>query len=59
MKCEHCNNEFHEKCIGRLPRYCSNACRQAAYRFRKGGYVHRRVSAALALRIQKQSLTLC
>jgi len=47
MNCLYCFSPLHQSGVGRLPVYCSSACRQAAYRFRKSGFHRIRVSASL------------
>jgi hypothetical protein len=49
MICKSCQSEFDfYSGTGRIPEYCSNACRQAHYRLRKNDFQHKRVFRRLA-----------
>ena len=37
LRCQSCRCHLPVATSGRLPRYCSNACKQAGYRARAGG----------------------
>jgi hypothetical protein len=41
-KCIWCHEPLRYSGTGRIPQYCSNGCRQAAYRLRKNGYEMKR-----------------
>lgn len=38
VQCERCGKWFVARCVKRNKRYCSNACKQAAYRDRVNGW---------------------
>jgi hypothetical protein len=49
--CFYCSKSLNCKGWGRVPSYCSSACRQASYRLRKNNYQRKRFSSR-ALQIE-------
>ena len=51
--CKYCFGPVIRQSVGRAPRFCSNACKQAHYRLSKNGFKRIRISArnrSIALR---------
>jgi hypothetical protein len=43
--CKYCSKPLNYQGTGRIPSYCSSACRQASYRLRKNNFQRKRFSS--------------